>query len=183
MLKNNLLSPGAETAAGRISILVFPILVAYLFLYILTGDIAKLLSYLPDDAAYFLKIAENAAAGHGLSFDGLHATNGYQPLWQFVLVPFFAVVKTTPEIALRLVLLGQVILLSVASYWFYGTLGRIFPPSVTLVSSLFFVFYVFVQAVNGMETALLVFLLALLFRLALGGRVFHGSDGKLLNDN
>jgi hypothetical protein len=177
-LKKNLLSPGAETAAGRLSLLIFLLLIIYFIVYVLTGDIAKLLSYIPDDSAYFLEIAENAAAGHGLSFDGLHATNGYQPLWQFVLVPFYAVVKTTPEIALRLVLLLQVALLSIASYWFYGTLGRIFPPSVTLVSVLFFVFYVFVQAVSGMETALLVFVMALLFRLALAGSVFRASDPK-----
>src|SRR5207248_3016992 len=35
----------------------------------------------PDDAFYYLKIAQNAAAGHGLSFDGTAPTNGFHPLY------------------------------------------------------------------------------------------------------
>jgi hypothetical protein len=38
-----------------------------------------------DDSYYYFQIARNAAAGHGFSFDGIHATNGFQPLWGMIL--------------------------------------------------------------------------------------------------
>ena len=40
-----------------------------------------------DDAGYYLAIARNAALGHGLSFDRLHPTNGFNPLLPLLLVP------------------------------------------------------------------------------------------------
>jgi hypothetical protein len=42
-----------------------------------------------DDAFYYLQIAKHAAAGHGFSFDGLHATNGFHPLLCWLTVPLF----------------------------------------------------------------------------------------------
>jgi hypothetical protein len=42
-----------------------------------------------EDGFYYLKIAQNVAAGRGSTFDGLHPTNGYQPLWLACLVPVF----------------------------------------------------------------------------------------------
>ncbi|MBU8870176.1 MAG: hypothetical protein KOO60_04785 [Gemmatimonadales bacterium] len=44
-----------------------------------------------DDAYYYFKIASNMAAGDGSTFDGLAPTNGYHPLWLWVLVPVFQI--------------------------------------------------------------------------------------------
>jgi MFS family permease len=41
-----------------------------------------------DDGYYYLKIAKNIAAGYGSTFDGISQTNGYQPLWMAILLPF-----------------------------------------------------------------------------------------------
>lgn len=38
-----------------------------------------------DDAFYFLQIARHVAEGNGPTFDGLHETTGYQPLWMWTL--------------------------------------------------------------------------------------------------
>ncbi len=38
-----------------------------------------------DDAFYFLQIARHMADGNGPTFDGVHPTSGFQPLWQYVL--------------------------------------------------------------------------------------------------
>jgi hypothetical protein len=38
-----------------------------------------------DDGFYFLQIARHVAAGDGATFDGVHATSGYQPLWLYLL--------------------------------------------------------------------------------------------------
>ncbi len=41
-----------------------------------------------DDLYYYSQIAGHVANGDGFTFDGIHATNGFQPLFLFVLVPF-----------------------------------------------------------------------------------------------
>src|SRR5262245_6448745 len=42
-----------------------------------------------DDGYYYLNIARHLAQGDGFTFDGLHPTNGFHPLWQLLLVPLF----------------------------------------------------------------------------------------------
>ncbi|RKZ11848.1 hypothetical protein DRQ32_05040, partial [bacterium] len=42
-----------------------------------------------DDTYYYFTIAKNLAAGNGPTFDGLAPTNGFHPLWQLYMVPFF----------------------------------------------------------------------------------------------
>lgn len=41
-----------------------------------------------DDLYYYSQIAGHVASGDGFTFDGLHYTNGFQPLFLFVLIPF-----------------------------------------------------------------------------------------------
>ena len=62
-----------------------------------------LLSFYQDDAFYYFQIARNIAAHHFSSFDGIHPTNGYHPLWMLLLVclnfvssgrAFFALVQS-----------------------------------------------------------------------------------------
>ena len=42
-----------------------------------------------DDAYYYLGVSRNLAAGAGSTFDGINPTNGYHPLWCWLLVPVF----------------------------------------------------------------------------------------------
>lgn len=44
--------------------------------------------FVPDDAYYTLSIARSIGRGFGPSADGVHLTNGFQPLLAFLLVPF-----------------------------------------------------------------------------------------------
>jgi hypothetical protein len=61
-----------------------------------------------DDAFYYFGIARNVAHGHGSTFDGIDATNGYHPLWMLMAVPVYALgMDGTP--AVRLLLVVQVI--------------------------------------------------------------------------
>src|SRR2546428_7654820 len=48
---------------------------------------AQLISWFTDDTFYYLNVARHVAQGRGFTFDGVHATNGFQPLWMLVLVP------------------------------------------------------------------------------------------------
>lgn len=51
-----------------------------------------LTSTFQDDSFYYFQVARNVASGHGFTFDGLHRTNGFHPLWLLVLVPIYALV-------------------------------------------------------------------------------------------
>jgi hypothetical protein len=52
-------------------------------------DREALAATFPDDAFYYFQVARHAAAGGGFTFDGVHETNGFHPLWLFLLVPVF----------------------------------------------------------------------------------------------
>jgi hypothetical protein len=75
----------------------------------------KLLARLfQDDAFFYLSIARNFAAGKGSSFDGLHLTNGYHPLWMLLLSLFHHLVPLRGEVGLRGVILLDAALFVVA---------------------------------------------------------------------
>ncbi len=42
--------------------------------------------FIQDDFLYYLKVAQNVVHGHGSTFNGVVPTNGYQPLWFYLLV-------------------------------------------------------------------------------------------------
>ncbi|HKQ59411.1 MAG TPA: hypothetical protein VJY35_16225, partial [Candidatus Eisenbacteria bacterium] len=42
-----------------------------------------------DDAGYYFTIARNHALGHGFSYDRLHETNGFNPLFPWILIAAF----------------------------------------------------------------------------------------------
>ena len=55
-----------------------------------------------DDAYYYFGVARNLAAGAGSTFDGINPTNGYHPLWCWILVPIFWLIpQGEPGLALR----------------------------------------------------------------------------------
>ncbi len=146
--------------------------------FVLAAGTPRLLTVVPDDAAYYFEIAENAAAGRGLTFDGLNRTNGFQPLWLAVLVPVCAVHRGEPETMLRIFLLLQIALLSGAGALIHSLLARYYRPSVAFLGGMLFVFAVFLPAVNGMESAILVFCLALALRDAARSALVVGGSGK-----
>lgn len=75
----------------------YPVLVGIVAFVSLAGPLLILAGYdlaslFVDDAFYCFQIAKNLAQGLGPTFDGLHETNGFHPLWMLVLVPIFGVV-------------------------------------------------------------------------------------------
>jgi hypothetical protein len=82
-----------------------------------------LASQFEDDAFYYFQIAKNVAHGHGFTFDGLHATNGFHPLWLFALIPVFAA-GSDLESAVRTAGLLEVALLGLAGAFVYRALWR-----------------------------------------------------------
>ena len=130
--------------------------------FALQHDVHRLLARIVDDASYYMTIARNIASGGGVTFDGIHKTNGFHPLWLLMLVPLFLLQKP-PETMIRLVALFQIVLLSLAYVLFVRTQLRLFPPRTAALSAVLFVPLVFMPSVNGMETAVLVLALVLLY--------------------
>ncbi len=81
----------------------FPLTGLFLLLlvFVLLGDVEKILCHVADDAAYYFEIAENIAAGRGATFDGIVSTNGYQPFWLLCLIPLAWIFDAAPETMLR----------------------------------------------------------------------------------
>lgn len=73
------------TAARVVLLAVLGALAAVVWHWSQRSDAAMLCSVL-DDGAYFAKLARNLVHGNGYSLDGIHATNGVQPLWAGVVV-------------------------------------------------------------------------------------------------
>jgi 4-amino-4-deoxy-L-arabinose transferase-like glycosyltransferase len=57
-----------------------------------TADLEWLLRIVPDDTFYYLQIAKNLARDGRSTFDGSAPTNGYHPLWMFLLTGLAALV-------------------------------------------------------------------------------------------
>jgi hypothetical protein len=55
-------------------------------------------SMVEDDFYYYVRIAGNIVAGHGSTFDGSTATNGYHPLWMGVIVLLSALTKNVTHV-------------------------------------------------------------------------------------
>jgi len=75
-----------------------------------------------DDAFYYFGVARNLAAGNGCTFDGIHPTNGFHPLWMVVLVPVFLLTGGDAA-ALRIALAIQLVLVATAAIALFRALA------------------------------------------------------------
>ncbi|MCW5875469.1 MAG: hypothetical protein KIS85_01185 [Anaerolineales bacterium] len=60
--------------------------------------------YSSDDGFYYFQVARNLAAGQGFTFDGLNPTNGFHPLWLFLITPIFWLAQWDVLLPLRLLM-------------------------------------------------------------------------------
>lgn len=164
-----------ERLMARIPYVLVAATLAFLSVFFLTAPIQRVLTVIPDDSAYYFKIAENASAGDGLTFDGINRTNGFQPLWLYMLVPVYAAIHRPPETMYRIFLVLQVLLLAGAALLLNAVLPRFVSRRAALLGLVLYILFVFVPAANGMESAILVFLLVAAFFYGWSGRVFDGG--------
>lgn len=140
---------GALLVLGAVALAWFALIVAWP---------PSVLTLSVDDAYYYLVIARHLCLGDGFTFDGLHPTNGFHPLWLAVLTPISALV-TSSDSAMRVVLSLQVGLFAAGCRVLAGTAGL---PSSRVVLAGVLVLVAFHSAkvvINGQESAL-VWLLA-----------------------
>ncbi|MEO6923068.1 MAG: hypothetical protein ABI142_04530, partial [Bryocella sp.] len=132
-----------------------------------------------DDAFYYLDIARNSLGRTGFTFDGQHISNGFHPLWEWVLVGLGKlgwVHYSDLDGTLMRVFFVNTLLLGVAAGTFCAACARYFQPRLlallTVAPGVFWLLFAAVTPAyfstwyyaNGMESALalLFFSLALL---------------------
>lgn len=148
--------------------------------FFLTADMRDIVSNVPDDACYFFKIAWNVVSGKGLSFDGINLTNGFQPLWLYVLLPLASVMReATPEEYFRAALFYQMIFLLIAGIILFQAVSRVASKPLALASVAVFYFFTRYIFSKGMETGVLMLTVAVLLAFALRYRVFAESNPRV----
>ncbi len=134
--------------------------------YLLTRSADELLPYLIDDGFFHLQVAKHIAEGHGPTFDGVHLTNGFHPLWVWMLSILywlfpnfygsFFTASTTVQVALNL-----------GSIYLVWRIARLLSsrPSIPWMAIVLYGLNPFVifYTITGMETSLYLFLLTLIF--------------------
>jgi hypothetical protein len=116
-----------------------------------------------DDAYYYFQIARNLATGHGASFDAETLTNGFHPLWLLIASGVQALVRD-PLQALHATLVLGACLGTATVGLVYAIIRRLSGrEGPALAAAAFYGLhpYVAVESVNGLETALAVFGVAL----------------------
>jgi hypothetical protein len=122
---------------------------------VVAAPLEDTVAVLPDDAFYYLRIAQHIAAGDGSTFDGINRTNGYHPLWMLLLVGLARIVpdsldyiRAAQALALSLHAAGSLIL--------WALLRRNVSERWSLVASSVWLLapWGIVQAAQAMESAL-----------------------------
>jgi hypothetical protein len=126
---------------------------------------------LPDDAYLSLHLARSIAQGDGPLY-GLHPTNGFQPLYVFLMAPVFALFPGDLELPVRVALLLLAACDVLGAFLLCRWLARR-PEGGPVAALLFAVLwavhpYFVTTALNGLETALAFATLALLLTVASG---------------
>jgi hypothetical protein len=143
----------------------------------LRPDATVFMKPLSEDGYYSLAIARNIAAGHGITIDGVTLTNGFQPLLTFIQAGLFALARGDDLLALRFVL-GFYWLLYLGAAAMLGWIAanaEAAPErrlSAGLATALLYLgaSYLFLHHFNGLETGMLMFLLAAAWRFRQSGR-------------
>lgn len=113
-----------------------------------------------DDAYYYFKVAQNIAEGNGSTFDGIHATNGYHPLWLIVCIPIFALARYDVILPLRVLLMVIAGLQSVTAVLIYRLVKNNLSPAIAILAASFWAFNFYIHSVvyeMGLETPLAAF--------------------------
>jgi len=126
------------------------------------------LKFFTDDFFFYLKIAINIVDHHRSSFDLIHDTNGYHPLWLALIAGYYYVFGNT--IALFYAITVTIALICLATLRFLFRISYFYTRNTVLshATSLFSAIFMVTITRTGMEISL-----ALLFMAALIDRLLH----------
>lgn len=121
--------------------------------------------FIPDDAYLSLTLARNIARGLGPLY-GFDYTNGFQPLYVFLMVPAYWIWPTDPVLPVRAALILLVIFDTLALLMLYRLVemrsrSRVTPALVAV--AWIFNPYIICTTLNGLETIISMFFIILVF--------------------
>jgi hypothetical protein len=119
----------------------------------------KRFGQLVDDSFYAFTIARNIAQGHGVTYAG-ELTNGFQPLFVFLAAPWYVICSS--ESAVLGILIMSATFGGATGWFLYRFLCRAGAPHGALLALAVWAFspYFIFSSVNGLETGLTAFFLA-----------------------
>lgn len=153
----------------KIDLFIIVILIASFIcgIFWIFTPIPKVLHFVPDDTFFYFKIAKNIVNGVGVTFDGINPTNGFQPLWQVLLVPIFYFFKQNLILPLRITWgIGIIINAIIAILLYKFCISRDLSRSTGLVTAFIWLFFPFISmaTVSGLESGLYaLFLMTILY--------------------
>jgi len=115
-----------------------------------------------DDSFYYFKIAHNVVRGRGFTFDTISPTNGFQPLWQFLLIPIFYLFRAPLLLPVRVTLYLQVVLLGSSALLMLRLLRSVWMDSLAaFTASIVWITFpsIFACIISGLEGGLYAVLL------------------------
>jgi len=94
-VKSIMIQRTLDIMRGRI-LLRHVVAIAFLFeiTLLFSLNLHSLITIIPDDSFFYLIIARNFPGALDFTFDGIHTTYGFQPLWQLCLLPLGALFQT-----------------------------------------------------------------------------------------
>ncbi|TAL69762.1 MAG: hypothetical protein EPN82_03840 [Bacteroidetes bacterium] len=125
-----------------------------------------------EDAYYTFSVAKNLAHGNGVTVDGETLTNGFQPLYTFIIVPAFAVTNND-FVSVRIIFIFLVLIFILSAYLFAVIIRDSFSGSLKIgKQELFWISFLtymsstlfFKNQLNGLETGLIFLFLLILIR-------------------
>ena len=152
--------------------------VAILQRFVHPGDLY--ISYFTDDFYYYYKISDNLIKSGISSFNGIHLTNGYHPLWMLIIatIQFITGGGALAFIGISLVICCLVtatyILYDKISIFIYGDYAHVW------ITSALSAIFIGVLAKGGMEIPLAAFFIALFFFRCLKSPLENQSIAELL---
>ena len=134
---------------------------------------------LTDASFYSLRVAQNLAAGAGFTFDRIHQTNGFQPLYVFLMVPAYALFPHDPITPVKAAEIFLLLCNTAAGFFVYRILRREIGPRAAVFALALFACspYIIDTGMNGLETSLELLLFLAAFDLYLA-RVRPGADAR-----
>ncbi len=125
--------------------------------------------FIRDDAYYYFKVAQNISEGHGSTFDGIHPTNGYHPLWLLICIPIFALARYDLILPLRILAIVVGLLQYGTAILLYRLLRRAISRPAGMLAAAYWLFNSYILLFlykTGVESGIaLLLLVALLYML------------------
>ncbi len=142
--------------------------------------------FIRDDAYYYFKVAQNITEGHGSTFDGIHLTNGYHPLWMLICLPVFALARFDVILPLRILVIITGILQTATSILIYRLVRSLLSEPVGVLAGSYWAFSSYILVFlyrTGVEAIIaplfIVLLVTLLYQFELSWRGSSPSTRQL----